>query len=359
MGVRSAPMKVKNSLVRLGSGGKRVAADHALRRVRGATERSRATTLSIDIGGTGIKMILLDADGRPLTERVRMLTPKPARPQAVLDVIRRMIGGMPRFDRVSVGFPGVVDHGIVRTAVNLGGDIWRDHPLEHDLERLCRCPVRVINDADLQGYGVVEGRGVELVLTLGTGLGSALFVDGRLVPNLELGHHPFKKGKTYEERVSDAELKRLGKKEWSKRVLDALETLLPIFNPRILHLGGGNAQLLKGKVPSVVRTFGNVDGMTGGIKLWSDVLSARARARRTEEDQRAERRSVGSVNSSRAGPAAWRSRRGTPARARASARAPKPAPRRACARTRTRARRALPSALPRGRPCCARVGARA
>jgi len=155
--------------------------------------------------------------------------------------------------------------------VNLGGDIWLDHPLELELERLCRCPVRVINDADLQGYGVVDGRGVELVLTLGTGLGSALFVDGRLVPNLELGHHPFKKGKTYEERVSDAELKRLGKKEWSKRVLEALDTLLPIFNPRVLHLGGGNAQHVKGKLPSQVRLFGNVDGMTGGIKLWSDV----------------------------------------------------------------------------------------
>jgi polyphosphate glucokinase len=111
---------------------------------------------------------------------------------------------------------------------------------------------------------------VELVLTLGTGLGSALFADGHLVANLELGHHPFKKGKTYEERVCDAELKRHGKKEWSKRVHEALATLNPIFNPRVLHLGGGNAQHIKGKLPANVRLFGNVDGMTGGIKLWTD-----------------------------------------------------------------------------------------
>jgi polyphosphate glucokinase len=236
-----------------------------------ATSRGRSlTTLCIDIGGTGIKMIALDARGKPLTERARMLTPKPARPAAVLGVIRRMLASQPRFDRVSVGFPGVVVDGVVKTAANLGPRYWLDHDLRRDLARVCGSPVRVINDADLQGYGVVRGRGVELVLTLGTGLGSALFLDGHLVPNLELGHHPFKKGKSYEELVCDAELKRLGKKEWSRRVLDALTTLYPIFNPQAIHLGGGNAQHIKLPLPRYVRTFANVDGMTGGIRLWAD-----------------------------------------------------------------------------------------
>jgi polyphosphate glucokinase len=130
--------------------------------------------------------------------------------------------------------------------------------------------VRVINDADLQGYGVIEGRGVELVLTLGTGLGTALFVNGHLVPNLELGHHPFKKGKTYEERVCDAEFRKLGKKEWSERVKEMLDQLAPIFNYDLLHLGGGNAEHLKIELPANVRLFSNVDGMTGGIRLWDD-----------------------------------------------------------------------------------------
>src|SRR5690242_16243914 len=230
--------------------GKRVAARHALVRSQPAAvprvaRAGALTTLCIDIGGTGIKMISLDPRGRPLTERARVLTPRPARPAAVLEVIRRMLPSQQRADRVSVGFPGVVVDGVVRTAVNLGDDFWKGHDLKRDLERLIGAPVQVINDADLQGYGVIEGRGVELVLTLGTGLGAALFVNGHLVPNLELGHHPFKKGKTYEERVCDAEFRRLGKKEWSERVGEMIDQLQPIFNYDLLHLGGGNAEHLK------------------------------------------------------------------------------------------------------------------
>jgi len=225
-------------------------------------------TLCVDIGGTGIKMITVDARGRPLTERARELTPKPATPAAVAGVLRTMVAAQPPFDRVSVGFPGVVVDGVVHTAVNLGPELWSGHNICRDIERACKRPVRVINDADLQGYGVIQGKGVELVLTLGTGLGSALFSKGHLVPNLELGHHPFKKGKTYEERISDAELKQIGKKDWSERVKEAIDTLEPIFNYDVLHLGGGNARHLRLKLPKNVRIFTNVDGMTGGVKLW-------------------------------------------------------------------------------------------
>src|SRR6185369_13553448 len=150
----------------------------------------------------------------------------------------RMLSAKPRFDRVSVGFPGFVHDGVVMTAVNLGTQYWKGYDLKTAMERLTLAPTRVINDAVLQGCGVIEGRGVELVLTLGTGLGSALFVDGRLVPNLELGHQPFKKGKTYEERVSDAALKRIGKKDWNRRVLEALDQLTLTFNPRLIFVGG-------------------------------------------------------------------------------------------------------------------------
>ncbi len=225
-------------------------------------------TLCVDIGGTGIKMLALDGRGRPINERARMLTPNPATPAAVGKVVRKMIEAQPRFDRVSVGFPGVVVNGVVHTAVNLGTKYWAQFDLQTELRKACKRPVRVINDADLQGYGVIDGKGVELVLTLGTGLGSALFVDGKLVPNLELGHHPLKKGKTYEERVCDAELKQHGKRQWSKRVEEAIETLEPIFNYDVLHLGGGNAQHLRVKLPKNVKIFTNVDGMMGGFRLW-------------------------------------------------------------------------------------------
>lgn len=227
-------------------------------------------TLSIDIGGTGIKMLVLNARGRPINPRARVLTPQPATPKAVLEVIRQMLGKQPAFQRIAVGFPGVVSHGVVHTAANLDSASWENFQIEKAITELSGSPVRVINDADLQGYGVVKGRGVELVLTLGTGLGSALFINGHLVPNLELGHHPFKKDMTYEERVSDAEFKRLGKKHWSERVKEMLDQLQPIFNPDIIHLGGGNAEHIRTDLPLNVRHFSNVDGMTGGVRIWMD-----------------------------------------------------------------------------------------
>jgi polyphosphate glucokinase len=227
-------------------------------------------TLALDIGGTGIKMIVLDEKGRPVNARARELTPRPATPRAVLAVIGSMLESQPKFDRVSAGFPGVVIQGVTLGAVNLKSEQWRRHDLKGALEKLTKVPVRVINDADLQGYGVIQGRGVELVLTLGTGVGSALFVNGHLVPNLELGHHPFKKGETYEERLCDAEFKRLGKKHWSKRVREMIDQLAPIFNYDLLHIGGGNAEHIATGLPKNVRIFSNVDGMTGGIRLWAD-----------------------------------------------------------------------------------------
>jgi polyphosphate glucokinase len=226
-------------------------------------------TLCIDIGGTGIKMIVLDPSGKPVNERARELTPKPAVPSAVLDVIRSMVKGQPKFDRVSVGFPGVVRHGVTFTAPNLHDD-WKNYDLRREIEAITGAPTRVLNDADLQGYGVIEGKGVEMVLTLGTGLGAALYLNGHLVPNLELGHHPFQKDKTYEERVSDAELKEHGKQKWSKRVGEMIELLAFIFNYDHLHIGGGNAEHIKVDLPDNVSLFENVEGMTGGIRLWDD-----------------------------------------------------------------------------------------
>lgn len=242
--------------------------------LRGRGKRSLATakgphTLCIDVGGTGIKMIVLDGAGRPINERARELTPKPATPQAVLALIRSMLGGQPDFDRVSVGFPGIVQRGITLNAPNLDPS-WAHHNLRAEIEAITGRPARVLNDADLQGYGVIDGDGVEMVLTLGTGVGSALFLDGRLVPNLELGHHPFQKDKTYEERLSDAELKEHGKGKWSKRVGEMVEVLSAIFNYDRLHIGGGNAEHIKVDLPANVTIFDNVDGMTGGFRLWDD-----------------------------------------------------------------------------------------
>ena len=227
-------------------------------------------TLVIDIGGTGIKLLPVDDDGNELAERHRELTPKPSTREAVLAVIKEMVSKQEPFDRVSVGFPGVVKRGVVKTAPNLGSKAWRGFDLASAIAEFADKPVRVLNDAELQGYGVIQGKGVEIVLTLGTGLGTGLYVNGHLMPNLELAHHPLRKGRTYEQLVSDAELKRVGKQKWRKRVALVIATLEPIFNYDKLHIGGGNARKLKGPLPDSVRLFDNVEGLAGGIRLWQD-----------------------------------------------------------------------------------------
>jgi polyphosphate glucokinase len=225
-------------------------------------------TLAIDIGGSGLKAMVLEPNGRPLNDRVRIPTPRPADPKSVLAALGKLIEPQPAYERISVGFPGVVVESVVYTAPNLDGD-WAGFPLGQELERLTQRAVRVANDADVQGLGVIEGRGVELVVTLGTGFGSALYLDGRLVPNLELGHHPFRKGDTYEEQLGVQALDRIGKSRWNRRVGLMIDQLLPIFNFRLLHIGGGNARKVKGELPSNVRLVDNLAGILGGLRLWT------------------------------------------------------------------------------------------
>lgn len=233
------------------------------------TKEAETRTLSIDIGGSGCKAFVLDPKGEPLTERVRIKTPDRPTPPVVLEVLRQLAEQSGEFDRISCGFPGVVVDGEIRTAVNLHPD-WVGVNLAHELEELTGKPARVANDADIQGLAVIEGKGLEMVLTLGTGMGAALFINGHLVPNLELGHHPFKDGKTYEEIVGEASMDRIGKKKWREELLEAIGLLDRIFNYRMLYLGGGNSKKIKVDLPANVRVVPNLAGLLGGIALWRD-----------------------------------------------------------------------------------------
>lgn len=235
-------------------------------------------TFALDIGGTVIKAAVLDARGRPVAAPVRAATPRPAKPTAVLRVVMRLAAAAPRFQRVAIGFPGVVQDGVTRTAANLH-PAWRGVDLGRRMERLTGRPTRVANDADVQGMAVIEGVGVELVITLGTGVGSALFLDGRLVPNLEFGHHPFRSGRTYEQLLGDRALKRIGKRAWNRRLRVAIETLRQAFNCRRLYLGGGNARLVAKPLPPGVRTVKNIAGVLGTLRLWSPPRDTRANRR--------------------------------------------------------------------------------
>ncbi len=226
-------------------------------------------TLCIDIGGTGIKGMVLDATATALTERIRVRTPSPAVPEAVFAAIDELIGKMGEFDRVSVGFPGVVVGGVTHTAPNLGKG-WGGCALAEELNRRTNRPVRALNDCGLQGLGVIEGNGTEILVTLGTGMGFALYIDGRYVPNVEFGHHPFRKKRTYEERIANGELKAIGKRKWNGRVFRIIEQLAPIFNFRKLYIGGGNARHVKAeKLPENVTIVDHVAGLRGGVKLWA------------------------------------------------------------------------------------------
>jgi polyphosphate glucokinase len=226
------------------------------------------TTLAVDIGGGSIKMVALTDQGELATEMLTQPTPAPPTPEAVFALIHDMADTLPPHRRVSVGFPGVVKRGVTQNAPNLGNELWHGVSINEKLGQLLQRPVRAVNDADLQGLGVATGTGVELVLTLGTGMGAALFTDGVLVPNLELAHHPLRDGQTYEDLVRDSELKRIGPVEWTARVLGAIEQLEPIFNYDTLHLGGGNAQNLRAELPANVRVFSLDEAMRGALKLW-------------------------------------------------------------------------------------------
>lgn len=236
-----------------------------LRPIAGREPRLR--TLAIDIGGTGLKALVLDREGAPLTDRARVLTPHPATPKAVLGALLSLIKPLGEFERVSVGFPGVVIDGVIRSAPNLDPS-WRGFGLATRIAKETKRPTRVLNDAGVQGFGVIDGRGLEMLLTLGTGMGCALFIDGKYVPNLELAHHPFRHGKTYEEYVGARALEKVGKKTWNARVARVVAQIEPVWNPRRIYLGGGNAKHLKIELPPHVKITLNVAGLLGGIGLW-------------------------------------------------------------------------------------------
>ena len=228
-------------------------------------------TMTIDIGGSGLKALLLDAAGKPLSERQRVPTPAVPTPAAVLDgldELRKLLGN---FDRVSVGFPGVVKHGCTYLGFNLH-PLWSGgFPLQKELEKRWKKPVRVGNDADVAGYGAIKGNGVELVLTLGTGMGAALFTNGHLVPGLELGHHPWrKKGMTYEDYIGRRGLDRFGKARWNDFLEAAIKQTDQLFNWDHLYLGGGNTKKILFKLPDNVSIISNEEGLLGGVFLWND-----------------------------------------------------------------------------------------
>ena len=252
-------------------------------------DASSPRTLVIDIGGTGLKATVLDPEGQPMHKRVRVETKYPCPPEKLVADVVELVKSLPRYERVSAGFPGVVRGGRVVTAPHFvtehGPDSrvdttlvqkWVGFDLAGALGAPLGAPVRVANDADVQGAGVVTGKGLELVLTLGTGMGSAVFRNGRLALHLELGRHPARTGDLYDDYVGDGARKKVGKKRWRRRVSRALLALDALICPDAILIGGGNAakvdiERLRPELPELaakLRLVGNEGGLLGGIRLW-------------------------------------------------------------------------------------------
>lgn len=229
-------------------------------------------TLAIDIGGTRLKAGVLDPSGVVVAGPGRVDTPRPASPDATLAALAGVIAPLGPFHRISAGFPGVVRHGVVYTAPNLGTPAWHGFPLARELSRRLGRPVRLLNDASVQGLGVITGTGLECVVTLGTGFGFALFEDGRLAPHLELGQHPVRGRRTYDRYLGTATLARVGRKRWNRRLRRAIGFLETLVTYDALYIGGGNAKHIAFRLPSNARVVSNAAGITGGVRLWDPLL---------------------------------------------------------------------------------------
>ncbi|HAM21945.1 MAG TPA: chromosome partitioning protein ParA [Actinobacteria bacterium] len=239
------------------------------------------TTLSIDVGGTGLKASVLDPKGVMMADRVRVETPYPCPPTTLVKSLQVIAKQLPSFHRVSVGFPGLVRHGKVIQVPAFsrrvyGGppdpdlvQMWSGFDLAGALARAFKVPVKVANDADVQGCAVVDGVGFEFVMTLGTGCGTAVFSDGKLLPHMELSHAPFRKGQTFDILLGNAARKSDGKKKWRRNVMRAVKAFDDFLYFDSIYIGGGNAKHVSavdfGPKATIVP---NTAGILGGIRIW-------------------------------------------------------------------------------------------
>ncbi|MEM6967521.1 MAG: ROK family protein [Bacteroidota bacterium] len=205
--------------------------------------------LGIDVGGSGIKGAIVDvSNGKLLTERYRLPTPQPAKPKAVADIFKAVVNHFKYDGKIGVGFPAIVKNGVAHSAANIDKK-WLGTDIEKLLSGATGCPVYVRNDADVAGIAEAQHgaakkqKGIVILLTIGTGIGSAIFNNGNLLPNSELGHLKFKES-IAEHYTADSVRKRedLSWDEWGKRFNEYLQHLDRIFSPNLIVLGGGTSK---------------------------------------------------------------------------------------------------------------------
>jgi polyphosphate glucokinase len=252
-----------------------------------ATDHEHPFTLAIDIGGTGLKADVLDRLGNLVADRVKVPTTYPMPPELMVDKLTGLATKLPEPDRISAGFPGMVRRGHVLSAPHFvttkgpGTKVdpvlvtaWSHFDLAGALSMSIGKPCRVANDADVQGSAVVQGKGFEAVITLGTGFGTAFFMDGRLLPHEEFAHVEFRKGQTFNEQLGEPTRKKIGDKKWNSRVRKAIAYFDAVTFFDHLFIGGGNAPRIDrrdlGPVLERITVVDNTAGIFGGIKLWDE-----------------------------------------------------------------------------------------
>jgi len=243
-------------------------------------------TLSIDCGGLSIKASVLDYEGTMHAPAVAEPTPYPLSPSRLIEVFNSLASQLPKADRVTVGFPGMVRHGVVVHTphyINVKGprtrldpelyEAWTGLDFRSMIEKNFNLPTLMLNDAEVHGAGVVAGSGFEVVMTLGTGLGCAVFDGGKLAPHIELSHAPIRRSMNYDTWIGEHERRRLGDTFWSRRIRSMISDLRPVFHWDRLYLGGGNARRIK---PSDLAALGddvvivpNAAGIVGGVRAWN------------------------------------------------------------------------------------------
>ena len=254
-----------------------------------AMTKSEVATLAIDVGGSGIKGAVLDASGQMVTKRVRASTHYPLPPDGptgMVETLVRLAGKLPQATRVAIGFPGVVRDGRILVAphfeapMGLGTKVdktlraeWQGFDLASAVSARLGVPVEVANDAEMQGLAVISRQGIEVVCTLGTGFGFALYSDGVAAPHLEMGSMPLFGEKTLDRELGNRNRKRTTEAIWNPKVVSAIQMLDTLINFDHCYIGGGNARSLSrdafGPRLERVTIVGNVAGILGGHYLFS------------------------------------------------------------------------------------------
>jgi polyphosphate glucokinase len=245
----------------------------------------KVTTLTVDCGGTGIKASVLDKSGKVLIDFPYLKTPYPLSPSKLIGIIQDFVKADLRIKRVTVGLPGMIRNGkvvVIPHYINANGPrsavdpnlkkAWYGFDMQSILQKRLKIPSLVLNDAELHAAAVIEGKGLETVLTFGTGLGSAIFSDGNLAPHLEISHATIRYGKSIDTWIGEQARRRMGNQLWSRRVKSLIQELYPMIIWDKLYIGGGNAQRIsKSALKSFdykVKIIPNSAGVTGGVKAW-------------------------------------------------------------------------------------------